>query len=428
MLPTRDHAVPVPMDSVIADVSEETSADPDDADVDQETGVLPRSPALGPMEYIVPLPMVDRIRELYEATVVNYQDEIRSFVNDDIVDAETVSKMDTMINTLKKLSDHQDIMFDASSTQINAPDEINAGFAITISTKCLFLREFLDAVRSLEVHIAILSRPGQMMDILESLLRANEFNYSRLGEGTGFSTAGAGALRVTLLATGNEGPVYVVDRAAMVIAFDDTFRSSDRYTSALRAGLYDTESLAPLVSLVVTNSAEHLDICIPQLPDPLERKMILVSSIAQTVRDHDVGKFLAEEPSPFYAAAAVATYLENGGGDSDAWPLPPITEITSIEVIEPVKQSSGSTTQSDDPVEGDLEVPHSSLKRVWVSFHNGDHVRKLMLYRALKTTSGLSQASGYAQRQCPSSRTSPRVRRELAILVANSHNLNKAWV
>ncbi|KAI9729671.1 MAG: hypothetical protein M1818_008424 [Claussenomyces sp. TS43310] len=316
-----------------------------------------------PMEYFILLPMVSMVRDVYQATMYSARDEIEAFSKSNATNTAVSSSIDTMIETLDLISDHQDLMNDSSLTQTVVPDDFQARWAENCSTKCLFLRQLLDALRGAEIHIAILTRPGKMLSILESMLKANQYIFNRPDRPTCSSSNAVGPLKITLLPTGMEGGCHVVDRADAVIAFDSTFRVSERYSKTLRTHLIEPERMSPLISLVVRNSVEHLQLCLLGIRDPLERKLALVNCIFQ-VRE-DVGVLDPGMPSPDQAALAVADYISGSATDNVEWPLPPNPAIIGLQILsEPqAHQSSSSMSQSYPTELSALTHAQTSMKR-----------------------------------------------------------------
>jgi hypothetical protein len=359
MLPVRENVTGMPPPTSMDD-------NPDDDEQPSETGEITLSlPAMKPADHVILLPLASMVRNVYKATITSRKRDIMAFINNEEIDPILLEQMDAMVEELKMLTDHQDLITDMSLTQSTVPDEHQAKWAETCSTKCLFLRYFLGDLRREEKHVAILARPGRMLDILESILKVNGFIYERPDRPSRSNNRAVGPLRITLLPTGLNGGQYVVNRADAVIAFDETFRASERYSKVLRTHLYEPGKLSPLISLIVAYSAEHLELCLPKFRDPIERKICLVNFIAQK-RDK-LGELDEGLLWPQQAAAAVAQYLRV---DDSTWPLPQIPDITGLEVPDSSQQQIQSSliTQSQDEVPLPATTPHGATKRTLVGF------------------------------------------------------------
>lgn len=357
ILPIRDHS----LDQLMASV--------EDPQVSGENSPPPREslaslhlPAQKSADRIVSLPIISIVRDVYGAALRNNKQDIKALILDHRLDPAGVQRIDAMVEQLQLITDHQDLIADVTSTQAALSDEHQSKWAETSSSKCLFIREFLDALRLQEKHVAVLARPGRMLDILEALLRANRYIYVRPDTSTSSGQDVAGALKVTLLPTGLDGSRYIVARADVVIAFDESFRAGEQYSQILRADITEPQKLSLLISLVVTNSAEHIELCLPKDMSPFKRKRSLVGYIWQ--KRHDVGK-LDNYPPPDQAALAIAQYLIMNSIQETPWPLPENPDIEGIRPSsdEPTDPPSGSTTQSRDENQFEPPVLPSSIKR-----------------------------------------------------------------
>jgi hypothetical protein len=341
---------------------------------------------LGENVFTIPLPMVSLARDIYDQEITNHRPQRRSFLNDDEVDTKLVEDIDAMIDRLKMICDHQDLIDADSATQQMEPDHQQARWAENISTKCIFLAEFFNSLRSIDTHIALLVRSGRMMDILEALFRTNGYRYSRPDRPP--NPAGQGLLRISLLPTNVSQHNFDVEPASLVIAFDSTF-VKEPYVESLRADRLNVNRLIPLVHLVITHSIEHLELCIKKNMNQLDRKAILVNSLSHIRQE--VGKLDSDYPSPDTAAKAVADFVVEGA--IGEWPLLPMPDIEGIEPIPDITaeehsneaQLSGSTTQSYDISSPTVLQP--AFKRPLVSSTNFPEVllTHLDIYSSMKT-------------------------------------------
>lgn len=355
LLPVRENIIGIPP------ASKEIS---DDDDQLSESGeVTLRLPEMMPTDHIVLLPLVSMVRNVYAATLEKREREITAFLNSQEFDPRVVEQMDAMIEELKLLTDHQDLITEMTLTQSTVTDEVQAKWAETCSTKCLFLRHFLEKLRRYEKHIAILARPGRMLDILESIIKTHGFMYDRPDRTSRPNPRATGQLRITLLPTGLNGGQYVVNRADAVIAFDETFRVSERYSNVLRTHLYEPGRRSPLISLVVVYSAEHLELCLPKLDDYIQRKILLVDFILQ--KHKKVGELDKGQPLPDKAAATIARFLQT---DDYMWPLSADADIAGLEV-DPSQQKqiqSALAIQSQGHQILPIMTPYGATKRTLV--------------------------------------------------------------
>jgi len=317
--------------------------------------------ARGANEYIIPLPMVSHPRDIYVQTIKNYKSQRNSFLTDEVFEEALVGEIDTMMNELERLCDHQDLIESDLSTQRQMSTAEQAKWAENVSTKCIFLAEFLPLIKHPERHVVILVRPGRMLEILESLFQWHELVYSR-ADRPGWSGNNPG-MKVTLLPTGGEN--YIVEPASLVIAFDSTSKSVS-YLKDVRADSANPNKLAPLLSLVITHSVEHLEMCFPKNLEHIQRQIKLVLSLSQIM--DNVGKLKEGYPDPPEAAKSVAAFVN---GTTDIWPIPHMPAIEGIEGIEGIDLRFDETQESNKsnhhPTPIAEESYRSRIKRQLVS-------------------------------------------------------------
>jgi hypothetical protein len=292
---------------------------------------------LGPMEHVVPLPMVSSVRSIYETAIENQMKFVKVLNSEDI-DADVMGKFDSMIDELKRLCNHQSLIEAHFATQETYPDFDTTRFAENISTKCQFMAGLLRELRSHDTHIAIIVRPGRMKHILGAMLR-------EYGIGSQPTTC---PLRVTLLPIDFD-EYAAPDAVSLVIDFDSSFKHSDH--SKLRTSNSEN-GLTPLIHLVVNHSIEHLELCLDDSYKSLERTRALANGTIHMLEE--MGKL---EPERYLegelAGKAVAAYIKSNNPDR-LWPLLPMPGIEGLDLTSEISsqsevhatQSSGSTTQS----------------------------------------------------------------------------------
>lgn len=132
-----------------------------------------------------------------------------------------------------------------------------------------------------------------------------------------------GRLEVTLIPSGVEGSTILPNAANLVIALDGSFSAQDVQVMKLRAHLTRVDQLAPVIHLLVYNSAEHVGRCISTTLDHVDRVRQIVSCLTQT--GDEVGHLLPDEPSPSAAAEEVIAFVKAGGTENN-WTLPSISQ------------------------------------------------------------------------------------------------------
>jgi len=358
---------PTHLDELSAEIPELSTMEPEAEDEEGDDNPLLPIRAFGPMEHVVLTPMIPMVRDLYNNEIVKWRLEIEALRSGEQLSPEALDKIDELIENLKLLGDHQDLICGVDNSQETIMPDTICKWAMTCSPKCLFLESLLESMRSSHAHVAILARPGMMLDILGAILEANNFRFDRPDKAIFASPSAQGSLRVTLLPTGFEGGQYVVSPADAVIAFDSSFFTGERYSGMLRAHTYDPQKSSPLILLVTEDSAEHIELCLRKSLDPVERKMHLINFICQ--KRKEIG--MNTSPRPEDAAVAVANYLlgcvDNWWiSPSDArpeWTLSQNLNVSNLRIPESLSQQSGSTTQSQTHQAAMSLQPPTSTKR-----------------------------------------------------------------
>jgi hypothetical protein len=340
------------IEEVALPTSEPISSPKDSPEAEAEAEATPtglRMLSLGREEYVVPLPMVSYARDIYVNAIRSCRNQRYAFLTDEVFDPSLVKEIDSMIEDLDKLCNHQDLIVDDFSTQKLESVERQAKWAENVSTKCIFLAEFLALMQTEAKQIAILVRPGRMLEILEALLMWHDFVYNRADKSGYTGNISGGPMKISLIPT--QGEILGFDPPSIVIAFDSTYASFP-FLKDLRTDPTFPNRPVPLLSLIITNSIEHLEKCFDRNIEPIERKIKLVSCLTQI--GDGVGKLSSEYHGPPIAAKAVAEYLINGAIES-TWPLPPMPDIEDLDLnIEssqpepPKEEPSGSVMPSHD--------------------------------------------------------------------------------
>jgi hypothetical protein len=137
-----------------------------------------------------------------------------------------------------------------------------------------------------------------------------------------------GQITVTLQETGENGAIYVASDAHLVIAFDRTFNPHDRHVEIMRNHPFIVGKKCPVFHLLIQNSVEHVDMCVPSTLDEEPRLQTVVYYVTQARQE--VGVLPLGYPSPTLAAEKLAKWF-SAGGDAGQWPLPPLGSIRGIE-------------------------------------------------------------------------------------------------
>lgn len=329
--------VEVPLPVRVVQPAPHTPTNPSKLSFHTEASRTPKRTTLIPthlreMEFIIPLSMNPRVRDQYITTIKYYQKDISKFLNTEIPEERVVERVKVMLDRVKRVATHIDLDNGVNASQGQEEAENEALWAETCSAKFLFLRHFLDSLRYQDQHIAIVARSGQLHDIIELFLKGKQIKYSRPATvSRSLPSLSKGRLQVTLIASGEEGASSLPKPANLVLAFDGSFNRQDVQVGLLRNHLVNVGQLAPVIHLLVYKSAEHIERCIPESINPLDRLKNIISCMVQT--QDDVGLLLPDEAGTAAVAEEAVAFLEAGGLDED-WTFPAIRPIEDVDLIE----------------------------------------------------------------------------------------------
>lgn len=231
---------------------------------------------LGPEEFIMPLSMPPRTQKQYIDTYRFFQRKIALFGEGRDVSRDIVEDLNTMLDRIAKVTTHMDLDGGGPGCQDEVDVTGEAGYAVSVSEKFRFLACVLDFARDSDVHIAIVARPGQLCDFIETTLKAQNINYFRAvghqGDGVTMREFGS-LLNVSILASGvEESKIRALSKKAdLIIAFDETFDAEDPVVRALRGLMASHGQLVPVIRLVVYATLEHIHLCLPMSLEPNDR-------------------------------------------------------------------------------------------------------------------------------------------------------------
>lgn len=217
-------------------------------------------------EFLVTLPMLASTRNLYVETIRSNRsamEKYRHFFTTESAgtpDDHLISEVDDIF---RRLHEHCDLPQFADSIP-PLSTEAMMRHATGTNSKFSFVYELLAEPRGAAGRVLVLSQPGVVADNLEAIYQTAQLNYTGLDHymAGGDDTDGSDGLTVILGTTETgafDRPLLGVDA---VILFDRTARQ-----------VWRDRSPGPIVlSLVVANSIEHIDLELPQDMDELERR------------------------------------------------------------------------------------------------------------------------------------------------------------
>ena len=298
---------------------------------------------LGPREFIVTLPMQPRILSQYVDTIEYYPQAIRRNMTEERIGEDVVEKLNTLLYRLGNVATHIGLEGGGPSSQEEINPEEEALYAELSSEKFKFLGQFLALTKEKQIHIAVVAKPGHLLDIIEMFLKGKVVSYLRpdtKSQGLAPQDPGLFGLQtVSIIPSGDAISLPPVD---LIIAFDETFDAKDVNIVKSRENRASGDQLTPVIRLVVYSSVEHLDLCLARSLEPIDRIRKLIFCVWHTQRS--VGQLEPDEPDPAACAQEVSKFL-NSGSETSAWTLANIRPIENLPIMD--SDSSLSDAISD---------------------------------------------------------------------------------
>ena len=293
---------------------------------------------LGPREFVVTLPMQPRILSQYVDTIEYYPQAISTTMTAETIGEDVAERLSTLLYRLGNVATHIGLEGGGPTSQEDVKPEEEALYAELSSEKFKFLGHLLALTSESQIHIAVVAKPGHLLDIIEIFLKGKNVSYRRHDkEKTGWGSCGP--QMVSIIASGEAVSLPPVQ---VIIAFDETFNAKDTYITKLRQKVASGDELTPVVRLVVYSSVEHLDLCLARSLEPNDRIRKLIFCVWHTQRY--VGQLEPQEPGAIDCAQEVFDFFKCGFKTS-AWTLPNIRPIENLPTMD--SDSSLSDAISD---------------------------------------------------------------------------------
>ena len=295
-----------------------------------------RDLGLGENEFAVALSMPTRVRDQYNSTVQFFNKHVKSFLTGN-TDQATLDSMRRLINRLNNVSTHIDLEDDTTQSQREheVPAEDEANWAVSSSSKFLFLKHLFIHLMNHDKYIAIVAKHNRLLDILERFMIGLNLNYFRVDNGH-WKDDRPGSLRISIVPSTGGIHANQPREVDLVVALDASFNASSGNIRMLRTRPQYPGYLAPIVRLYVYCSAEHIQKCVvdglPMLDSELDRLKATIACISRNRAE--VGVLQDSESKPDAVAEEVAAFIESGGLKRN-WSLPEILPIklTGLEIV-----------------------------------------------------------------------------------------------
>ena len=264
-----------------------------------------------------------------------------------------MSKIHEAISKLNNVSTHPDLNIAHHVSYQDSELTREAEWAEYSSAKFQFLGWLIRVGSERDLHIILAVQGEDKRQVLERYLLGKGFAHTKPREQLG------GSLEVSLQKDSlsfaihsDDGVREMFKPPSAIFVFDTSYKLESPAVQHLRTTYTRNGGLLPVIWFIVSNTCEHIERCLPQLPEP-ERLRLLMQ---YTDYFHDeVGDLQDDALNVCEDAEEILIYLS----DSFAtWPLP---------VIEPLQFASADELESTTPSSG--EPPAGIQKRSLVSLH-----------------------------------------------------------
>lgn len=286
---------------------------------------------LGENEKVILLSMPPRIQQQYCMTIQQYVDPITRLLQGRAPSQVDVSRIHDLYSDISKVTVHIDLQGSGPSARDVVNPSHEAAYAVSCSEKFVFLSHLFDRLQSNRTSsIAIVARPGQTHDFLETFCQAKNVQYCR----PAWDQMPPPQTKVLLLESGPHLDITALASVDFVVAIDDTFRQ------AHLTGAATTNIL--IVLPVVYASLEHIDLCLPTTLEPLTRMRKLILALLQT-------QSIVGMPDEDTAMFSALDFLFPIADQDLSWPsLQPIDRIDFGD-LDPSNGEAGVTTDEAPP-------------------------------------------------------------------------------
>jgi len=319
--------------------------------------------------FFLPLSLCSVSQQLFKQILQHGSNLIKDFLDQSDLpqDPELLEKVRELIEKLYNVTSHSDLIDDGTGTQQDESPELQANWSCRVSSKFIFLRDLFRAVSSSEVHIVIFAKPGRLLDMIETFMRGIGTSFSRPDQLRRYKdprNESTSPLCVTLLPTGEEGARIIVDRADLVVGFDETFNPRDAQVERVRKKVLEVDQGCPVVSLIIVNSMEHISRSLPMVLSDSERIRTLLKRA--TLVSESGGKLPAIPGSNLGHKVAYALLVAT----REVWVLPSIDDVSlpdfddqeSVSSSEPVSNFNVRKRHSQQNTDNELVTVAKKLR------------------------------------------------------------------
>jgi hypothetical protein len=349
-----------------------------DSESEEESG-----PALEQMEFIVPLPLTANARDIYRKTVKYNEVLVEKFTGRNwSQDTSILTDAESFVQKMRDVATHVDLTNETTSSQGPVEPGTSVDWDRSISTKFKFLYHLLNDLRGQSMHMVIMCRPGKLMDILGNFLIGTNINFTRTDTpNDSIPSTANGSLIVTLLPATGEGSDAVLLPAHLLLTLDHFIDAKDQRIRALRQHPTHPDQLAPVVSLAVVNSVDHIERSLMPSLSGSQRLRVLVRCIAKLRKE--AGKSEAGRTSIEESAMDVARFVAMRG-TQDTWPLANIGQLDNNDAWDLsqglITMKSGGSSDSEKSAKAKAALKSAQKRRLdQIQDNEGESSKKMRM-------------------------------------------------
>ncbi|PGH04247.1 hypothetical protein GX51_03592 [Blastomyces parvus] len=363
---------------------------------------------LGPMEFAIPLSMDSRVKDDYDITLSAESKTISKFLaefsslgtdmSSSTLEYDTqISKMRRLINRLNNITTHPDLNDQPAVPGANPAKE--AAWAEYSSSKFQFLGFLIDAAVNDDLHIIIVARNDKAVKLLENYFIGKEFISTQPATDTSADlelSLCKGQLSFAIRSANDDRVLQPYKPPAAIIALDNSFDAENPVILQIRSEASLNGKLLPVIRLLVSNTAEHVERCLPDTTN-ISRLRLLVkytrdfSNTAGELQDDALGVQENAEELVLYLKTDPATRV---------WPLAAV-ELIPIETpdvspagLEVDELRSMSSSRQKRLLENDEDEASNQTKRQRMTpFQDFTHISDSMKGQTQSQDEGDSRLS-----------------------------------
>lgn len=340
----------LPMDMPEATEPEDEELSDADDDGDSNDSLLNDNLNLAREEYIVPLFIEGRQRDMYSEHIQHKKDALESFLKDPR-SYNPLSEVEEILSYLRAVETHVDLVYaEAESTSrpeatVSTQVAFAAQFGMENSAKFRFLHSLFHHLRDHKKHIVLVTEKDHdpLFNVLETFCKAKFVNYRMPTKNRRAELVDVeGALSVTIFPSEASPVIQAPD---VIICLDGVQDATQiRQRNWARSSHQD---LVPILHLVLPRTVGHIERYVPSDLDVRERIHTILASLAQ-IRT-DIGRAIDDDtPRALVAAELVGDWLiANDDDEGLSWPLPSVGSVKDI--IEFQSQMSPMSQASTTP-------------------------------------------------------------------------------